>query len=69
MRCKIEGCTEEAHYLILQVCKACYAGLAYWKGRPQRDKRKRKEQLERLNGRMQHMIEHPRNVPHRRRRR
>ena len=65
--CKIRGCQDEIHYWHLRVCKACYSGLTYWKGRNRRDKEKRLSQLVRLNGRMQHMIEHPRNVPRKRR--
>jgi len=65
--CKIGGCEEEEHYAILGVCKACYSGLSYWKGRPRQHKEKRLKQLVRLNSRMEHMIENPRNVPHKRR--
>lgn len=66
--CKMKGCDEESHFLYLDVCKACYSGLSYWKGRSQADKRRRLTQLKRLNGRMEHMIDHPRNVPKKRKR-
>ena len=65
--CKIRGCDEEIHFYHLRVCKACYSGLSYWKGRTQYDKGKRLTQLKRLNGRMKHMIDYPRNVPKKRR--
>lgn len=64
--CKIDGCYDEVHYYHLGVCKACYSGLSYWRGRSQLDKYERIESLSRLNGRMQHMLDSPRNVPHRR---
>ncbi len=65
--CKIEGCYDEEVYAILGVCKACYSGLSYWKGRPRAHKEARLGQVVRLTGRMEHMIDYPRNVPHKRR--
>jgi len=66
-KCKMANCNEDMHYMHLEVCKACYSGLSYWKGRPRAHKEKRLEQLKRLNGRMEFMIDNPRSVPHRRR--
>lgn len=63
--CKIENCENEIVYFHLRVCGACYAGLAYWRGRTKRDKEKRLEQIKRLNGRMLHMIDHPSDHPRR----
>jgi hypothetical protein len=59
-------CPNDEYYAILGVCKNCYAGLAYWRGRTQHDKKKRQVQLEKLNRRMDHLITNPRAVPHKR---
>lgn len=59
-------CDNEMYYEILGVCKTCYSGLAYWRGRTQTDKKKRQAQLEKLNRRMDHLITNPRQVPHKR---
>ncbi len=66
--CKIRGCTDEMHFQYLGVCKACYSGLSYWKGRPRAHKQKRLDQLKRLNGRMSSMIDNPYSVPRKRQR-
>ena len=65
--CKFDGCPNTVDYRILGVCKTCYGGLAYWRGRSQTDKRKRQQQLTKLNSRMDHLIDHPRSVPRRKR--
>lgn len=67
MKCRF--CPEPAHFTYLQVCKQCYNGLRYWRGRSQRDKRKRAEQLTKLGKRMAHLIDKPRNVPRKRKKR
>lgn len=59
-------CPNEEYYAILGVCKQCYSGLAYWRGRSQTDKKKRATQLEKLEKRMDHLITNPRAVPHKR---
>ncbi len=66
---KFKGCDNEEDYRILGVCKTCYSGLAYWKGRTQAHKRKRAKQLVKLSDRMDHLIDYPRSVPRKRRRR
>lgn len=66
MKCKF--CPQDADYEILGVCKQCYGALAYWKGRSQRDKRNRAAQVAKFAKRMAHLIEHPRQVPRKRKR-
>jgi hypothetical protein len=65
MNCKIPDCENEAVYMHLRVCSACYSGLAYWRGRSRHDKEKRLVQIKRLNGRMLHMIDNPSDAPKR----
>lgn len=65
MNCKIPNCDNEAVYMHLRVCSACYSGLAYWRGRSRHDKEKRLAQIKRLNGRMLHMIDNPKDAPRR----
>ena len=65
--CKIENCDNAVDYHILGVCRTCYSGLAYWRGRSVYDKRKRLKQIQRLNGRMEHMIDNPNDTPKRKR--
>ena len=64
MKCRF--CSEPVRFEYLQVCKQCYQGLRYWRGRTQADKRKRAAQLEKLEKRMSHLIETPRSVPRKR---
>lgn len=65
-KCKFTGCPNEMHYMYLGVCKTCYSGLAYWRGRSQVDKRRREKQLIKLSSRMRSLITYPREVPHKR---
>ena len=64
--CCIPDCDEEVRYKHLGVCAACYAGLALWRGRPAKLKRKRMQQYVRLQSRMQVMIDEPKFHPVRR---
>lgn len=59
MNCKIPNCDSEVVYHHLKVCSACYAGLAYWRGRSNRDKEHRRKLTKRLTSRMEHMIDYP----------
>lgn len=54
--CIVDGCFEERHYVSSGLCKACYAGMHYWKGRSPTDIVRRKQQLERLEARMAMML-------------
>lgn len=67
-KCIIDNCDDDVHYLHLQVCKACYAGLATWRGRPVADKRFRLGRIQRLHSRMNFMIDNPRHHPKRKKR-
>ena len=67
MNCKIPNCDSEVVYHHLSVCSACYAGLAYWRGRSRYDKEQRLRQVERLDGRLHHMIDSPRDHPRKKR--
>ena len=69
MNCKIPNCDNDVVYHHLRVCSACYSGLAYWRGRSLHDKEKRLTQIKRLNGRMRHMIDNPKDAPKRKRNR
>jgi hypothetical protein len=64
--CRFEGCENEEDFSILHCCKTCYNGLAYWRGRPRRDKQRRQQQLTKLTARMSHMLDNPRSVPRKR---
>ena len=64
--CIIPDCDEEVRYKHLQVCSACYSGLALWRGRPPAAKRKRMGQYVRLQSRMEFIMEHPKHHPVRR---
>ena len=66
MTCRF--CPEPVHFEYLGVCKTCYNGLRYWRGRSQAHKRKRAAQLEKLSLRMEHLIDKPRSVPRKRKR-
>lgn len=64
-KCRIPDCDDEVVYIHLEVCSACYSGLAYWRGRSRHDKEKRQEKIKRLNSRMSFMIDNPRVHPKR----
>ena len=64
--CCIPDCDQEVRYVHLQVCSACYSGLALWRGRPLSAKRKRMAQYDRLKSRMDFMMENPKHHPARR---
>lgn len=57
--CRIGDCWNEVHYKHLQVCKACYSGLATWRGRDPADKEQRLKQIERLKTRMEFILGNP----------
>ena len=61
--CKMEHCEDDVRYPILGVCGACYSGIAYWRGRSQGDKKARLGKIKRLNGRMEYMIDKPKDTP------
>lgn len=62
-KCMIDNCKNDVRYHHLQVCGACYGGLTTWRGRPAADKRYRLEQIDRLQSRMEFMIENPKHAP------
>ena len=64
--CIIPNCDQPIRYKHLQVCSACYSGLALWRGRPAAAKRIRMQQYERLKSRMDFMMENPKHHPVRR---
>ena len=61
--CIIPDCEEPVKYRHLQVCGACYSGLALWRGRPIAAKRKRMAQYVRMQSRMDFMMENPKHHP------
>ena len=61
--CIIPDCEDRIHYVHLQVCKACYAGLSTWRGRSTTDKRFRLSRIQRLRSRMDFILENPRHHP------
>lgn len=61
--CIIPDCYEDVRYKHLEVCAACYSGLARWRGRTPAQKRRHFERCERLVSRMDFVIEHPRHHP------
>lgn len=61
--CCIPDCDEEVKYVHLQVCSACYSGLARWRGRPIAEKRRRLEINHRLVSRMGFVMDNPRHHP------
>ncbi len=63
--CIIPDCEEEIHYIHLQVCKACYAGLSTWRGRSIRDKHFRLGRCKRLASRMDFILDNPKHAPKR----
>lgn len=65
--CIIPDCDEEVHYVHLQVCKACYSGLAHWRGRNSRDKTFRLGRIKRLHSRMEFILDNPKHHPKRKR--
>jgi hypothetical protein len=64
--CTIPDCTDPVHYVHLQVCKACYAGLSNWRNRSAEDKRHRRELNLRLLSRMDFILTHPAHHPEQR---
>ena len=62
-KCMIDNCKNDVRYIHLRVCAACYGGLTTWRGRSVRDKRYRLEQIDRLQSRMEFMIDNPRHAP------
>ncbi len=61
--CIIPNCGEPVRYYHLQVCSACYAGLARWRGRAAAHKREHLARCERLVSRTEFVIENPRHHP------
>lgn len=64
-KCIIPECNDDVHYIHLQVCKACYSGLANWRGRSRHDKEFRLQRCKRLVERMDFILDHPRHAPKR----
>ncbi len=64
--CIIPDCKEDVRYIHLQVCAACYSGLARWRGRSIVEKRHRMDINRRLVSRMDFIMEHPKHHPARR---
>lgn len=62
-QCIIDNCKTEVQVFHLNVCRACYSGLATWRGRPVADKRHRLELIDRLQSRMEFMIGNPQHAP------
>ena len=56
MKCKFEGCDNEAVHSTLSVCRTCYNGLRYWRDKTLAHKRTRLQQIVRLNSRMEYLI-------------
>lgn len=61
--CIIPDCWNEVKYQHLQVCAACYSGLARWRGRSMAEKRHRIKINQRLLSRMDFIMENPRHHP------
>lgn len=61
--CIIPDCEEDVRYIHLQVCSACYSGLARWRGRSSVEKRHRMGINRRLVSRMDFIIGHPKHHP------
>jgi len=61
--CCIPDCDEDVKYFHLQVCSACYSGLARWRGRPIGEKRRRLEINHRLVSRMSFVMDNPKHHP------
>lgn len=64
--CCIPDCDEPVRYQHLQVCSACYSGLARWRGRPAALKRQMMQRYVRLQSRMEFITENPKHHPVRR---
>jgi len=62
-KCIIDNCKNDVQVHHLSVCRACYSGLAHWRGRSVADKRYRLELIDRLQSRMEFMIDNPRHAP------
>lgn len=63
--CTIPDCDQPVKYHHLQVCSACYSGLARWRGRPAAQKKKHLERCHRLVSRMGFVIDNPKHHPKR----
>ena len=61
--CVIPDCEEDVRYFHLQVCAACYSGLARWRGRSVVEKRHRMGINRRLVSRMDFIMENPKHHP------
>lgn len=61
--CCIPDCDQPVQYVHLQVCSACYSGLARWRGRPAAAKRLQMARYVRLQSRMDFIMENPRHHP------
>jgi len=66
-KCMIGNCKNDVKYHFLGVCSACYGGLTTWRGRSVADKRYRLGQIDRLQSRMEFMIDRPKHAPKKRR--
>lgn len=64
--CCIPDCDEDVQYTHLQVCSACYSGLARWRGRPAAEKKRRLEINHRLVSRMSFVMDNPKHHPRKR---
>jgi hypothetical protein len=64
--CTIPDCDEPVKYFHLQVCSACYSGLARWRGRSVAEKRRRLAINHRLVSRMSFVMENPKHHPQKR---
>ena len=61
--CVIPDCEEDVRYIHLQVCAACYSGLARWRGRSIVEKRHRMDINRRLVSRMDFIMDNPKHHP------
>ena len=61
--CTIPDCDQEVKYYHLEVCAACYSGLARWRGRSSARKRKHFKRCERLVSRMGFVMDNPHHHP------
>ncbi len=61
--CCIPECEEDVKYIHLQVCSACYSGLALWRGRTPAQKKRRMEINRRLVSRMGFIMDNPKHHP------
>ena len=61
--CCIPECDDDVKYVHLQVCSACYSGLARWRGRSIAEKRHRLAINHRLVSRMGFVMDNPKHHP------